>query len=91
MAKKTLKQHFRRAVSVVFVMLLPISLAGWGVREVGLVWFLRMYGVPGEEALALSLMLGLVGVIVSLPGAPLVVTGLRQAHAAVRPESDVPG
>ena len=77
--------------SVVFVMLLPISLAGWGVREVGLVWFLRMYGVPGEEALALSLMLGLVGVIVSLPGAPLVVTGLRQAHAAVRPESDAPG
>ena len=30
-------------------------------------------------------------VIVSLPGAPLVVTGLRQAHAPVRPESDAPG
>jgi uncharacterized membrane protein YbhN (UPF0104 family) len=75
---------------VVFVMLLPISLAGWGVRELGLVWFLELYGIPGEQALALSLLLGLVAVIVSLPGAPLFVAGLHQIRVDVAKESGEP-
>ena len=47
---------------------LPISIAGWGVRELAMVSVLGMLSVPAESALALSLVLALVGVAVSLPG-----------------------
>ena len=47
---------------------LPISIAGWGVRELAMVSVLGMLAVPAESALALSLVLALAGITVSLPG-----------------------
>jgi uncharacterized protein (TIRG00374 family) len=47
---------------------LPISIAGWGVREAGMVVGLGYAGVSPEEALALSLMLGTTVLIGSMPG-----------------------
>lgn len=53
---------------VILVTTLPISIAGWGVREGAMVGALALIGVPGESSLVLSIMMGLVAVLVSLPG-----------------------
>lgn len=53
---------------VILIQLLPVSLAGWGVREVALVVALGSFGVPAEAALATSVLLGLCTIIVGLPG-----------------------
>lgn len=53
---------------VFLVALLPISLAGWGVREAGAVWLFGIVGVPKENALAMSISFGLLLVFAGLPG-----------------------
>jgi len=53
---------------VLLVMTLPISIAGWGVREQAMVTGFGLIGVPGEGALALSIMFGLMGLLMGLPG-----------------------
>jgi hypothetical protein len=50
------------------VVALPISVAGWGVREISLVALLGLLGVDREAALALSVELGLISTLLSLPG-----------------------
>jgi len=53
---------------VTLIQLLPISLAGWGVRETVLVIALASFGVPAEAALVASVLLGLCLIVVGLPG-----------------------
>jgi glycosyltransferase 2 family protein len=53
---------------VTLVQLLPVSLAGWRVREMALVVMLASSGVPAEAALATSVLLGLCLIIGGLPG-----------------------
>lgn len=53
---------------VLLVMALPISIAGWGVREQAMVTAFGLIGVPGEGALALGIMFGLMGLLFGLPG-----------------------
>jgi len=65
--------------AVALVSSLPISVAGWGVREFAMVSAFGMLSVPAESALALSLVLALAGVAVSLPGG-LVWLSLRHDH-----------
>jgi uncharacterized membrane protein YbhN (UPF0104 family) len=45
---------------VAFATALPISLAGWGVREVSLVSLLGLLGVDREAALVLSVEFGII-------------------------------
>lgn len=47
---------------------LPISIAGWGVREASMVSLLALVGVPGEGAFALSVIFGLLSTVAALPG-----------------------
>ena len=54
---------------VVLISTLPISLAGWGVREGAMVAALTFVGVETSEALALSILFGLTLLVVSLLGA----------------------
>ena len=56
---------------VIFFMALPISIAGWGVREGVMVLGLGYLGVSAEEALALSIVFGLSTLIVSIPGSAI--------------------
>jgi hypothetical protein len=75
-----------------FFQLLPISLAGWGVREVSLVAILAGFGVPAEAALATSVLMGLSLIVIGLPGGLIwlfdwdvsrpVATGVTQVAAA---------
>jgi uncharacterized membrane protein YbhN (UPF0104 family) len=47
----------------------PISISGWGVREGVIVALAAPMGVPADDALLVSLTLGALSVIASLPGA----------------------
>lgn len=47
---------------------IPISLAGWGVREGLVVFYFTQLGVAGDKALALSLLAGFAVLLASLPG-----------------------
>ena len=47
---------------------LPISIAGWGVREGVMVSALGFIGISSESALVLSILFGLVAVVTALPG-----------------------
>jgi glycosyltransferase 2 family protein len=51
------------------VALIPVSIGGWGLREVAVVALLGAHGVSAEIALSLSVTFGLVIVVGSLPGA----------------------
>jgi len=53
---------------VVLVVTLPISIGGWGIREGAMVFAFGLIGVPGDSALVLSVMVGLAGLAISLPG-----------------------
>ena len=54
---------------VLLIIMLPISIGGWGIREVSMVGFLSLAGVSTEAALTLSVEFGLLTIIASLPGA----------------------
>jgi hypothetical protein len=51
-----------------FAVALPISAAGWGVREASLVTLLGLVGVERSAALLLSVEFGLLTTLLSLPG-----------------------
>lgn len=53
---------------VMLVAALPISIAGWGVREGAMIIGLGLAGVPREDALGLSIQFGLTGTLIGLIG-----------------------
>lgn len=57
-----------------FIVALPISLAGWGVREISFVTMLGLLGVDRAAALLLSVEMGILGTLMSLPGGPIWLT-----------------
>ena len=54
--------------AVILVTTLPISVAGWGLREGAMVFGLGQVGVTAVDALAISICFGLLQVVVGLPG-----------------------
>jgi hypothetical protein len=58
---------------------LPVGIAGLGLREGALVMFLRPLGVATEQAIALGLLLYAINILVSLFGAPAFAVGPRAA------------
>jgi glycosyltransferase 2 family protein len=61
---------------VAFATALPISVAGWGVREVSMVSLLGLLGVDREAALVLSIEFGIINTLICLPGG-IIWLGLR--------------
>lgn len=57
--------------SVLFVASLPISIAGWGVREAGLAGGFFLLGFPTDVAVTTSILVGLINIAAGLPGAML--------------------
>jgi glycosyltransferase 2 family protein len=53
------------------VALVPISVGGWGLRELAVVSVLGNHGVAPEQALLFSVGFGLIVMVGSLPGAPV--------------------
>jgi len=63
-------------------MALPISIAGWGVREGAMILALGQIGVAPVDALSLSVLFGLTGLAAALPGAALWMTSGARAPEA---------
>ena len=60
---------------VTLVQLLPVSLAGWGIREAALVVVLSAFDIQPEIALTISLLFGACQILIALPGGLVWVTG----------------
>lgn len=56
---------------VLLAQIVPISLAGWGVREGAVVALFALAGVAADQALAVSILFGLTMAVTSLPGVAL--------------------
>jgi hypothetical protein len=53
---------------VILIATLPISMAGWGPREMAMITAFGFIGVSKEHATALSVLFGAVSVLIALPG-----------------------
>ncbi|MBC7906532.1 MAG: flippase-like domain-containing protein [Rhodospirillaceae bacterium] len=53
---------------VILIMTLPISIAGWGVRETAMVTAFGFVGIPDSSTLVLSILFGIVTMVTALPG-----------------------
>jgi glycosyltransferase 2 family protein len=60
---------------VILVLTLPISIAGWGVREGAMVAAFAFVGVVEGDAFVMSILFGLIGVVFALPGGLLWLIG----------------
>lgn len=56
------------ALCMLFATMIPLSYAGWGIREVGAVWLFARAGIETESALAISVLFGAALVVAALPG-----------------------
>jgi glycosyltransferase 2 family protein len=59
---------FALVPSALLIAMVPISLAGWGVREAVFIQALSLAGVSATHALAVSLLYGFVGLITGMIG-----------------------
>ena len=53
---------------VILITTIPISIAGWGLREGAMVAAFAFVGISEGDAFVMSVLFGLLGVLVSLPG-----------------------
>jgi uncharacterized membrane protein YbhN (UPF0104 family) len=60
---------------------IPISIAGWGVREGALVFLFGLYGVPAQTAFAVSILFGTCLIAASAPGALVLLAGIEKPAA----------
>ena len=72
--------------AMIGVALVPISISGWGLRELAVISLLGHHGIAPERALLFSVCFGLIFAIGSLPGA---VTWLVYSFAPARHSSTV--
>lgn len=64
---------------VILMAVLPVTIAGWGVREGAMIAAMGFVGILPSEALALSVMFGLVVMASSLPGVAIwILSGDRR-------------
>jgi len=69
---------------IMLVAMVPISFAGWGVREASMVLGLSLAGVSATNALAISIMFGFTQVILGFPG------GILWLKRSVNNEKKIP-
>ena len=68
---------------VILITTVPISIAGWGLRESAMVATFAFIGIVQEDAIALSLLFGLVNAVISLPGGLLwLLSGYKRADVS---------
>jgi uncharacterized membrane protein YbhN (UPF0104 family) len=70
---------------VIFLSMMPISFAGWGVRESAMIAALSTVGVPASQSVAISICYGLGLIVAGLPG------GVLWLHARASSRAPQPG
>ena len=79
------------AVPVVFLIaMIPISVAGWGLREGAFVVALGLFGVPSALSLTVSVTFGIALLLAYSPAALLIVLARRRGAAAAKDEGYAP-
>ena len=68
------------------VALVPISISGWGLRELAVISLLGNHGIAPEQALLFSICFGLTLAVGSLPGA---LAWLLYSFQPVRPSAEL--
>jgi uncharacterized protein (TIRG00374 family) len=68
--------------AILLISMVPVSFAGWGMREGAMVVVLGFAGTPAAEALAISLVYGLAQIVIGLPGAVIWLLWRRHARMA---------
>lgn len=81
----TFVELFAGAAIVSFVASLPISVNGWGVRELASVYVFGVLGIPAQEAVAVSVVIGISATLVVLLSLPL---ALRRDSGSEVPEQE---
>ena len=71
--------------TIILISALPLSFAGWGIREGVMVYLLDHIGIAGSDALAISIAFGLVMLVLGIPGGLMWLTrshesGERRDH-----------
>jgi len=74
---------------VLLLSLLPISIAGWGVREGAMIACLGLVGVDAASAFAVSALFGLTSVVVGLPGGLVWLLIGQRTRNSPTPEHDL--
>jgi uncharacterized membrane protein YbhN (UPF0104 family) len=74
-------------------MTLPISIAGWGVRETAMVSAFSFVGIPDASTLVLSILFGIVTMLTALPGGLVFLTagGRKMEQEELAAEATEPG
>lgn len=73
----SLVETFAVVPAVILITFLPVSFAGWGVRETASILMFAAVGLGGDAALALSVLFGLALILAGLPGLPLWLRRIR--------------
>jgi uncharacterized protein (TIRG00374 family) len=72
---------------ILLVMLLPITVNGFGVSQWAFVWMFGRAGVPAADAFTLSVLFVALGLVGNLPGGLLYIFGTREAVTPPMPRS----
>lgn len=71
---------FAAAAVISLAASIPITVGGWGVREIAAIYVLGVLDIPVEDALAMSVMVGLCSTAVILASAPFCLREHSYAH-----------
>ncbi len=71
---------------VILLTILPISLAGWGVREGAMVGFFLLIGADKSRVLSFSILYGLLALACSLPGLVVYLGERKTGRQAEQPQ-----
>jgi uncharacterized protein (TIRG00374 family) len=66
--------------SVLLILMIPISLAGWGMREASFIAFLVPLGVNSQDALLIGILFGLMNLVSALPGGLTFLVGRKAVY-----------
>jgi len=80
-----LNLYFVAVPVILLIMLLPITVNGFGTGQAAFLWTFGAAGVPRAETFVLSLLFIALGIIGNLPGALLYLVGGDRPSAAPRP------
>jgi len=73
---------------VILITTIPISIAGWGLREGAMVTLFALVGVPQGDSFVLSILFGLISIVVALPGGAIwLARGAGTRFDTAAPES----
>jgi uncharacterized membrane protein YbhN (UPF0104 family) len=65
---------------MLLIVMIPVSLAGWGVREASLIALLVPLGVNSEDALLIGVLFGLMSLVSALPGGLSFLVGRKAVY-----------